>query len=270
MDVFRIGSGAGYSGDRIDPARELAERGRLNALVFECLAERTIALAQLRRSQDPDAGFDPLLQERMHAVLPACVAGCFRREESIVVEGERRYYRLHVPGDVASRAPVPVLFALHQFSDTDRGMERLTGFNDLADAEGFIVVYPQGRFRVWNTGGERGEADLRFLEQLLDHVAGRYPVDLARVYATGASAGGMMAQYWARRSQRVAAIAPVMGSMSRGDMEADPPASGRPVPVLILHGDRDPVVPYNGGDTYAGPGRTARFLSAPENAAYWA
>lgn len=74
MDVFRIGSGAGYSGDRIDPARELAERGRLNALVFECLAERTIALAQLRRSQDPDAGFDPLLQERMHAVLPACVA----------------------------------------------------------------------------------------------------------------------------------------------------------------------------------------------------
>ena len=74
MDVFRIGSGAGYSGDRIDPARELAERGRLNALVFECLAERTIALAQLLRSQDPDAGFDPLLQERMHAVLPACVA----------------------------------------------------------------------------------------------------------------------------------------------------------------------------------------------------
>ena len=74
MDVFRIGSGAGYSGDRIDPARELAERGRLNALAFECLAERTIALAQLRRSQDPDAGFDPLLEERMHAVLPACVA----------------------------------------------------------------------------------------------------------------------------------------------------------------------------------------------------
>ncbi len=74
MDVFRIGSGAGYSGDRIDPARELAERGRLNALVFECLAERTIALAQLRRSQNPDAGFDPLLEERMRAVLPACVA----------------------------------------------------------------------------------------------------------------------------------------------------------------------------------------------------
>ena len=73
MKPFRIGSGAGYSGDRIDPARDLAERGGLDALVFECLAERTIALAQLRRAQDPRHGYDPLLKERMRAVLPACV-----------------------------------------------------------------------------------------------------------------------------------------------------------------------------------------------------
>lgn len=74
MNPFRIGSGAGYSGDRIDPARDLAERGQLHALVFECLAERTIALAQLRRSIDPQQGYDPLLRERMQAVLPACHA----------------------------------------------------------------------------------------------------------------------------------------------------------------------------------------------------
>jgi len=73
MKPFRIGSGAGYSGDRIDPARDLAERGELDALVFECLAERTIALAQLRRTYDPRHGYDPLLAERMRAVLPACV-----------------------------------------------------------------------------------------------------------------------------------------------------------------------------------------------------
>ena len=73
MKSIRIGSGAGYSGDRIDPAQDLAERGQLDALVFECLAERTIALAQLRRAQDPLHGYDPLLKERMHAVLPACV-----------------------------------------------------------------------------------------------------------------------------------------------------------------------------------------------------
>lgn len=73
MKTFRIGSGAGYSGDRIDPAQDLAERGRLDALVFECLAERTIALAQLRRSKDSAHGYDTLLCERMRAVLPACV-----------------------------------------------------------------------------------------------------------------------------------------------------------------------------------------------------
>lgn len=69
---FRIGCGAGYAGDRIEPAAELAEQGRLDALVFECLAERTIALAQQRRAVDPDAGYDPLLADRLRAVLPAC------------------------------------------------------------------------------------------------------------------------------------------------------------------------------------------------------
>lgn len=70
MKTLRIGSGAGYSGDRIEPAIELAEHGDLDYLVFECLAERTIALAQQARLLDPHAGFDPLLGERMRRVLP--------------------------------------------------------------------------------------------------------------------------------------------------------------------------------------------------------
>src|SRR5437588_6270665 len=67
---LRIGCGAGYSGDRIEPAVELVERGDLDVIVFECLAERTIALAQQAKARDPGAGFDPLLEERMAAVLP--------------------------------------------------------------------------------------------------------------------------------------------------------------------------------------------------------
>jgi Acyclic terpene utilisation family protein AtuA len=74
VNRIRIGAGAGFSGDRIEPAAELAERGGLDYLVFECLAERTIALAQLERLRDPDAGFDPLLVDRFRAVLPACRA----------------------------------------------------------------------------------------------------------------------------------------------------------------------------------------------------
>ncbi|WP_175768008.1 acyclic terpene utilization AtuA family protein [Burkholderia cenocepacia] len=70
----RIGAGAGYSGDRIEPAVELAEHGQLDYLVFECLAERTIAIAQQARRNDPALGYDPLLDARMQAVLPVAAA----------------------------------------------------------------------------------------------------------------------------------------------------------------------------------------------------
>lgn len=70
--VVRVGSGAGYSGDRIEPAVDLAERAELDYLVFECLAERTIAMAQQERMRDPRRGYDPFLEMRMRAVLPAC------------------------------------------------------------------------------------------------------------------------------------------------------------------------------------------------------
>lgn len=72
MKKVRIGSGAGFAGDRIEPALELAERGDIQYLSFECLAERTIALAQQARRTDADSGFDPLLIDRFNAVLPAC------------------------------------------------------------------------------------------------------------------------------------------------------------------------------------------------------
>lgn len=78
MRTLRIGSGAGFSGDRIEPAVELAEKGRLDYLGFECLAERAIALIQGEKMRDPQSGFDPLLVARMEAVLPACRANGVR------------------------------------------------------------------------------------------------------------------------------------------------------------------------------------------------
>jgi hypothetical protein len=74
LRTIRIGSGAGYSGDRIEPAIELAEKGDIQYLVFECLGERTVALAQQARMKNPDGGYDPLLEERLRAVLPICAA----------------------------------------------------------------------------------------------------------------------------------------------------------------------------------------------------
>ncbi len=70
MKTIRLGAGAGFAGDRLDPALELAEKGALDYLVFECLAERTIALAHRERLAGRSAGFDPLLPARMRLVLP--------------------------------------------------------------------------------------------------------------------------------------------------------------------------------------------------------
>src|SRR5260221_10114144 len=74
MRTIRMESDAVYSVDRIEPAVELAERGDVQYLVFECLGERTVALAQQARMKNPDGGYDPLLEERIRAVLPTCAA----------------------------------------------------------------------------------------------------------------------------------------------------------------------------------------------------
>ena len=70
--TIRIGGGAGFAGDRIDPAVDLAKRGRLHFLAFECLAERTLAYGHLARMADPDKGYDPRIERRLGAVLQSC------------------------------------------------------------------------------------------------------------------------------------------------------------------------------------------------------
>ncbi|WP_308564510.1 acyclic terpene utilization AtuA family protein [uncultured Klebsiella sp.] len=73
MKTIRIGSGAGYAGDRIEPALELAQKGDIQYLVFECLAERTIAIGQKHKKQNPEMGYNELLADRMYAILPTCL-----------------------------------------------------------------------------------------------------------------------------------------------------------------------------------------------------
>jgi hypothetical protein len=73
-DNLRIGAGASFADDRIDPARDLAERGDLDYMVFECLAERTIARENLTRQKSPDKGYNPRLEERISAVLKPCLS----------------------------------------------------------------------------------------------------------------------------------------------------------------------------------------------------
>ena len=70
--TFRIGTGAGFSADRLEPAVDLVERGELDAVVLECLGERTVAFGHRDRMADPARGYNSLLDRRMRALLPAC------------------------------------------------------------------------------------------------------------------------------------------------------------------------------------------------------
>jgi hypothetical protein len=96
--VVRLGAGSGFAGDRIDPAADLAERGDLDYLVFECLGERTVAAGHARRLGDSGAGYDPMLAARLRAVLPACRA----RGTTVITNGGAA--NPEAAGEVAGRA----------------------------------------------------------------------------------------------------------------------------------------------------------------------
>ena len=72
MKSIRIGSGAGYAGDRLEPSLELIEKGNLDYISYECLAERTIAIGQQAKLKDPTKGYNGLLEHRMEKALPLC------------------------------------------------------------------------------------------------------------------------------------------------------------------------------------------------------
>jgi len=73
-ETYRIGTGAGFSSDRLDPAIDLVKRGQLNTIIFECVGERTLAFGHRDRAADPSLGYNALLETRLRALLPLCHA----------------------------------------------------------------------------------------------------------------------------------------------------------------------------------------------------
>lgn len=197
-------------------------------------------------------------------------AGCMgNRLEHVAVGDDERGYLLHLPKDHDVKVlPTPLVIVLHQFTDTPKGTETLSGFSEVADRAGFIVVYPKGINRGWNAGMRGAPDDVAFIGSLIDALSQQYNIDQDRIYACGLSAGGMMSQYLACRTDRFAAVAAIAGSLTQG--AADGCTNTRKVPVMLMHGTDDPVVPFEGGETYAGPGMRPVFLSNAEGAAFWA
>ncbi|NRD46361.1 extracellular catalytic domain type 1 short-chain-length polyhydroxyalkanoate depolymerase [Corallococcus exiguus] len=177
-------------------------------------------------------------------------------------DGHTRAFRVHVPTGYDATKPTPVVLSFHGFGSTEQEQEALTGFSTLANAEGFIAVYPRGlNFpEIYNRGeadtrGWNGEAccgpaqiaqvdDVGFVDALLADLDTRVCTDPRRVFANGFSNGAFFSYRLAcERAQRIAAIAPVAGMVGLPDCRPS-----RPVPVLHFHGTADESIYYDGGE----------------------
>lgn len=169
---------------------------------------------------------------------------------SLLVGEQKRTYLVHVPKGYDSKKPAPMVLALHGAAMNGPMMVWFSGLTKKSDEAGFIVVYPSGTgsgpFLIWNAGGFKGKRaegkadDVVFIGKLLDDLATVVKVDEKRVYACGMSNGGMMCyRLAAELSDRIAAIAPVAGTIALDECKPK-----RPVPVIHFHGSKDNIVPF--------------------------
>ena len=191
-----------------------------------------------------------------------------------VIAGITRTAIVHVPTGYRPGKPVPLVLNMHGSQSTAAAQEAFTDMDATADADGFLVVYPQGGIPAatgfeWNVPNEpllgggavpsTAPNDVTFLEQLVSLLEKDYCVDEDRVYATGFSGGARMAsQLGCDASQTFAAVAPVSGLRL-----PSPCPTTRAVPVISFHGTADPV------DPYAGNGQAYWTYSVPTAAGRW-
>ncbi len=169
-----------------------------------------------------------------------------------------RTYSVYVPTSYNSSSSMPLMFCYHGTGSNSLQIEQLTGFDLIADTANFIIVYPQALSQT--TGPQSGSvawttletvaksqaSDLTFTSIILDSIKAHYNINTCKVYATGFSSGGFMANdVGCFLSSSFAAIASVSGSMMPAHLSACAPS--HPTPYLRIHGDTDGTVSYNGG-----------------------
>lgn len=187
-------------------------------------------------------------------LLVVGIIPCFSQYDSILHNSINRTYLLHLPPSYIPGNNMPLVIAMHGGFGWGSQLQNQSQLSIKSDNAGFIVVYPEGvkspfGIRTWNAGGCCGYAmnnnidDVGFISNLIDSLAATYSIDTQRIYATGMSNGAFMSYRLAcERSDKIAAIAPVAGSMN---MNVCNPTRG--VPVIHFHSFQDNNVPYQGG-----------------------
>ncbi len=179
-----------------------------------------------------------------------------RTNGTIVSSGVERKYILHVPRSYDRAKPVPLVISLHGAGGWPAQQMEISGWNELAEKEGFIVAYPAGGVgggaRVWSVVSDRPvPRDVRFISDLINELQSTYTIDPARIYANGLSNGGGMSFLLScALADRIAAVGLVASALtSQWDVCVDT----RPVPMIAFHGTADPMTRYHGGKTWVAP-----------------
>ncbi|MFC1880756.1 alpha/beta hydrolase family esterase [Thermodesulfobacteriota bacterium] len=202
----------------------------------------------------------------------------------IRVMGARRTYRVHIPPDYNQGISLPLVVVIHGAFDTAQGMEKFSGFSDLADRENFIVMYPNGMgifgfLQHWNAGHCCGKAasdkvdDVGFVAAAIEDVRARLKIDPERIYMVGFSNGGMLVyRFAAERGDLLAAVAPLAASIGGRPSDEEPewriPDPGRPLSVISIHGLADDDITYEGGVSLH-RGGTRTYWSVEKSIGFW-
>ena len=179
-----------------------------------------------------------------------------RDNGSFVSSGEKREYLLYVPKSYDRATPAPLVISMHGAGLWGASQRDISRWNELADSNGFIVVYPSGvggkGVRVWRAEpGDGLTKDVRFISELIDTLSANYHIDRTRIYANGLSnGGGMTFVLSCTLSDRIAAFGMVAAAQTSSWRWC---RDERPVPMIAFHGTADPDVPYNGGASWISP-----------------
>lgn len=194
-------------------------------------------------------------------------------DEHVSVEHAERAYRLVVPKSVNLKAPAPLVFAFHGLLDNKDLMPRYSRLDDLAEKQGFILVYPNSRGLHWPLVLDWAKQDLAFFDAIRTNVISQYNIDLRRVYLVGMSNGAYFVNLLAsQRSDKIAAIA-----LHSGGLGLVNPAKLKvrhKYPVMIIHGSDDSIVPVGEGrrtrDAYKRAGYEVEYVEVPDLNHFWA
>lgn len=181
---------------------------------------------------------------------------------TIDISGQDRPYHVHLPPGYNERREWPVVLMFHGLTQTVEGARVMSQFDALADEENFIVVYPEGFLRAWQTDDidYLGVDDLAYLNAVLDEIEVDLSVDTRRIYSTGFSQGAHMQHRLAcEMPDRIAAFGPVAGIMSAIQPGTCDP--GRPIPMILINSVDDQRVPYER--------RFNEMLGVPETIDFW-